>query len=45
MASGRQTRRQRAERQQSPALQQEKALLNHLLRLHRKVYPARARES
>jgi hypothetical protein len=35
---GRQTRRQRAERQQLLTTQQEKALVDHLLRLHKNGY-------
>lgn len=42
-AHGRQTRRQRAERQQLLTPQQEKALVDHLLRLHRNGYPARVK--
>ena len=44
-AHGRQTRRQRAVRQQLLTPQQEKALVNldHLLQLHRNGYPARVK--
>jgi hypothetical protein len=42
-AYGRQTRRQRAERQQLLTPQQEKAPVDHLLRLHRNGYPARVK--
>ena len=42
-AHGRQTRRQRAERQQLLTPQQEKALVDHLLRLHKNGYPARVK--
>lgn len=40
---GRQTRRQRAEQQQLLTPQQEKALVEYLLRLHRNGYPARVK--
>jgi len=42
-AHGRQTRRQWAERQQLLTPQQEKALVDHLLRLHKNGYPARVK--
>jgi hypothetical protein len=42
-AHGRQTRRQRAVRQQLLTPQQEKALVDHLLQLHRNGYPARVK--
>lgn len=42
-AHGRQTRRQRAEQQQLLTPQQEKALVDHLLRLQRNGYPARVK--
>jgi hypothetical protein len=42
-AHGRQTRRQRAVRQQLLTPQQEKALVDHLLRLRRNGFPARVK--
>lgn len=42
-AHGRQTRRQRAVRQQLLTPQQEQALVDHLLQLHRNGYPARVK--
>ena len=42
-AHGRQTRRQRAVQQQLLTPQQEKALVNHLLRLSRNGFPARVK--
>jgi hypothetical protein len=42
-AHGRQTRRQQAVRQQLLTPQQEKALVDHLLQLHRNGYPARVK--